>query len=238
MHDLRLISFDLDDTLWAALPVIMAAEAELHAWLSRHFPTLAELHSVESMRAHRRHLRDTRPELGHDIGRLRRYSLDALAREAGLSAQESERLILGAYAIFLRSRHRVTLYPDVDPVLSQLAGDFCLGALTNGNAEVFRLALGRHFQLSLSPVESGWSKPHAAPFQLLLNLAKVEPHQALHIGDDPTCDVDGARRAGLHAVWLNRDGRLWPDHLPPPAHEISDLYSLLDLVNKTGYATK
>ena len=34
--------------------------------------------------------------------------------------------------------------------------------------------------------------------------------QMLHIGDDPLTDVVGATRAGMQAVWLNRDAREWP----------------------------
>ncbi len=41
-------------------------------------------------------------------------------------------------------------------------------------------------------------------------MAGVEAAQVLHIGDDPLADVIGATRAGMQAVWLNRDGREWP----------------------------
>ena len=35
---LRLLTFDLDDTLWATAPVILAAEHRLHRWLMLHAP--------------------------------------------------------------------------------------------------------------------------------------------------------------------------------------------------------
>ena len=37
---LRLITFDLDDTLWDAPPVLQAAEAALQRWLAEHAPRL------------------------------------------------------------------------------------------------------------------------------------------------------------------------------------------------------
>ena len=50
----------------------------------------------------------------------------------------------------------------------------------------------------------------AGIFARLAELACVEPAQVLHIGDDPLTDVVGATRAGMQAVWLNRDAREWP----------------------------
>ena len=48
-----------------------------------------------------------------------------------------------------------------------------------------------------------------------------------HVGDDPLMDVVGARRAGLFAVWLNREGRAFP-HDEKPDLEIRDLNELCD----------
>ncbi|MBW8901494.1 MAG: HAD hydrolase-like protein, partial [Massilia sp.] len=34
----------------------------------------------------------------------------------------------------------------------------------------------------------------------------VAPEEAVYVGDDVLLDVQGAQRAGLRAVWLNRTG--------------------------------
>jgi putative hydrolase of the HAD superfamily len=34
----------------------------------------------------------------------------------------------------------------------------------------------------------------------------VAPAEAVYVGDDLKLDVDGAQRAGLRAVWMNRSG--------------------------------
>ena len=57
----------------------------------------------------------------------------------------------------------------------------------------------------------------------LLRVAGVEPAEVLHIGDDPLADVVGATRAGMQAVWLNREGRPWPDEFAPPPCTVSTL---------------
>jgi FMN phosphatase YigB (HAD superfamily) len=49
------------------------------------------------------------------------------------------------------------------------------------------------------------------------------------VGDTPETYVHGARRAGLQAVWLNRDHRAWPAHLDQPEATIDNLGQLLAL---------
>jgi hypothetical protein len=47
------LSFDLDDTLWAVEPVIMAAEAAMLSWLTENHPQIMRGHDRESLRAMR-----------------------------------------------------------------------------------------------------------------------------------------------------------------------------------------
>ena len=58
-------------------------------------------------------------------------------------------------------------------------------------------------------------------------MAGVEADQVLHIGDDPLADVVGATRAGMQAVWLNRDARPWPSQFERPARTISTLAEII-----------
>ena len=59
-------------------------------------------------------------------------------------------------------------------------------------------------------------------------------HETLHVGDHPEFDVEGARAAGLRAVWLNRDGHEWPGGLTPPERTISNLRELDELLEATA----
>jgi putative hydrolase of the HAD superfamily len=59
--------------------------------------------------------------------------------------------------------------------------------------------------------EVGASKPAPQLFEQALSMAGVEPAQALHVGDSLEADVEGARGAGIDAVWLNRDGESVPE---------------------------
>jgi putative hydrolase of the HAD superfamily len=69
---------------------------------------------------------------------------------------------------------------------------------------------------------------------MLLDEAGVAADRAVHVGDDPEADVEGARRAGVKAVWLNRSGAYWPDSITAPSHAISTLAELPPLLAGVG----
>jgi len=48
------------------------------------------------------------------------------------------------------------------------------------------------------------AKPAPKIFHLALEKHAVDPEEALHVGDSLREDVEGAKKAGLHAVLLNR----------------------------------
>ena len=67
---IRLITFDLDDTLWNVAPVIEGAEAELRDWLGRHAPLLGAV-PIEHLWPIRARLVESEPALKHRISELR-----------------------------------------------------------------------------------------------------------------------------------------------------------------------
>jgi putative hydrolase of the HAD superfamily len=219
----RLITFDLDDTVWPCLPVIQAAEDVFHAWLGRTAPRLAEAHDLASMRRHRRQLMEDRPEIAHDLTQVRRHSLARLLVEFDYAAHLADE----AVDLFALHRNRVEPFDDVAPALRALVGRYRLVSLTNGTADPEATSLRGLFERHLSAAEAGAAKPHPAMFRRALEHACCAPEECLHVGDDPRLDVEAARACGLTAVWVNRDGRDWPDALPPPDLTITDLHQLV-----------
>jgi putative hydrolase of the HAD superfamily len=53
---------------------------------------------------------------------------------------------------------------------------------------------------------AGAAKPDPAIFHAALTRLGVAPPEALHVGDDPRADVEGARAAGMHALLVDRTG--------------------------------
>jgi FMN hydrolase / 5-amino-6-(5-phospho-D-ribitylamino)uracil phosphatase len=219
----RVISLDLDDTLWPVAPVIAAAEAELHEWLKNRYPRALRGHTIESMRAHRARIAAQYPEQSHDLTFLRRHSLGLQFAAAGYPESLGDE----ALEIFLVARNRVELYEDVRPALARLRERYRLFAVSNGNADLGRCGLHDLFEGHVSAITAGAAKPDARIFTALRDMAGVAQEEILHVGDDPIADVVGARQAGMQTAWLNRDARVWPVALAPPARTISTLAEIL-----------
>jgi FMN hydrolase / 5-amino-6-(5-phospho-D-ribitylamino)uracil phosphatase len=222
MPPTRILSFDLDDTLWPVAPVIAAAEESLFSWLRERHPRAVHGHSVESLRALRARVAEQFPAMNHDLTFLRRH---ALAQQF-LVTGHAESLADEAMEVFFTARNRVELYADVRPALTRLRARYRLYAVSNGNADIERCGIGDLFDGHITARAAGAAKPDARIFAQLLSIAGASAAETLHIGDDPLADVIGAARAGIRAVWLNRDSREWPGHLEPPTRTVMTLAEL------------
>ena len=218
----EVITFDLDDTLWDARPALLRAEQRQHAWIVAHAPRLAAAHDNESLRRWRWELASQRPDVAHDFTALRMLALRVQLAAFGYDPALAEPGI----ALFVHERSVVTLYDDVRPVLTDLSRDFTLVALTNGNADLEVAGVSPYFAFCISPAEAGVQKPDPRMFEVALARAGVSAARAVHVGDQPLYDVEGARRASLASVWLNRDGEPWPDDYARPQAEIASLTQL------------
>ncbi len=79
---IRLITFDLDDTLWHTAPIIQGAETALRDWLAVNAPRLGGF-PIEALGAIRRMLVEQEPSLRHRISELRRRILFHALSDAG-----------------------------------------------------------------------------------------------------------------------------------------------------------
>jgi putative hydrolase of the HAD superfamily len=225
MREVQAIIFDLDDTLWEVGPVIVRAEHAMLAFLAERYPRVVGSHTLESMRDLRARIALEHPAMRHDFTWLRTESLRRHAREAWYP----ESMAQEAFEVFFRARNEVVLYDDVRPALERLHGRFRLFAASNGNADLAVIGLARYFERQLAAREVGRLKPDPRLFEQLLGHAGLEPSSALHVGDDVVADVEGARRAGVTPVWLNRSGAHWPAAAPAPL-TIRSLTELADLL--------
>jgi putative hydrolase of the HAD superfamily len=85
-----------------------------------------------------------------------------------------------------------------------------------------RVGLGPLIDGVLTSAGAGAGKPSPAIFAAALSIAGVAPEQALHVGDSLEEDIAGARRAGIEAVLVRRDG----PPSPPGVRTISSLAEL------------
>ena len=217
------LSFDLDDTLWPVAPVIAAAENVLWSWLRENYPSTVQNHDLESLRKLRAEVAERFPEQGHDLTFLRHRSLKDLFAATG----QGEHLADDALEIFLAARNRVEFYEDARPALERLRSRYRLYALSNGNADLTRCGIGSWFEGHVTARSAGAAKPDAKIFSALAEAAGVDASQIVHIGDDPLADVVGATRAGMQAIWLNRDAKIWPAQFERPQRTVSTLAEII-----------
>jgi putative hydrolase of the HAD superfamily len=81
-----------------------------------------------------------------------------------------------------------------------------LGVISNADGRVRRqlemAGLAPFFEVIVDSAEVGVSKPDPAVFRLALQRLGVAPTDAVYVGDIRRVDVEGARAAGMRALWL------------------------------------
>ncbi len=206
---MKLICFDLDDTLWNFETALPRAEDELHNWLHEYYPDFARQNSIEALSLRRRQLLRERAELRHDIGRVRWLAMQMAAEQMGYDHESARRLANAAFKKFMVHRNEVELFNDVMPAMQCLRKNYTLCSLTNGNADLKIIGLADIFHHQLSAQRVGAAKPAAKIFHEACRLANVDAAEAVHVGDDPQNDVLAARAAGMKTVWVNRKASDW-----------------------------
>ena len=219
---IKVLSFDLDDTLWPCLPVIERAEDLLYSWLSEHVPVITQHYDKQQLREKRQALLIQKADIAHDLTRLRILSFEQLAEEFELTTA----WIRPAFDIYYEARQQVTLFDDVAPVLDTLTKDYRLVSVTNGNADTVKTGVDHWFEFALSSASVGRSKSEPYIYKQVQKLADIKPRQMIHIGDHPLHDISGAKSAGVFAIWLNREAKSWVQDDCAPDATITSLLEL------------
>jgi len=224
----RAISLDLDDTLWPFAPIGARIETALHGWFVEHSPATAERFPISEMRALRERVFAEFPQHAHDLGLLRRLTIERALRESGSDPS----LAGAAHAIFFRERNRVDFYEDVPEALRRIAR-LPVAALTNGNADLVEIGIAPLFRFQLGAREYGAGKPDPGIFLEACRRLHIAPHDVLHVGDHPEMDIAGAANAGLRSCWIDRGDHAWPQALPPADLRFDTLTGLADWLDQT-----
>ena len=128
---------------------------------------------------------------------------------------------------------RAPLYPDVPPALEALRGRYRLAVLSDADGDFIEANIRRHglaFDAVVTSEELRTYKPHRSVFHAVCDRLELAPEQALYIGDSPWVDIEGARHAGLRAVWINRHNASWPEDIEPPPAVVTTIEELVALL--------
>jgi len=205
--DIRLITFDLDETLWPLQPTLSKADQASTDYLLARVPAYREFLTAGSVGDIREQVLADEPSLRFDVSRFRLRVLFQALLAVGLPEQDAQALAQSAFDVFLEMRQRVSLFPGMEAVLERLAARFTLGALTNGNASIERAGIEHHFAFFYSAATVERGKPYPDMFLAALDFAEVRPAQAVHVGDSLRLDIAPAEAVGMHSIWANFDGQ-------------------------------
>jgi len=102
-------------------------------------------------------------------------------------------------------------FDDTIPAMARLHQQgYRLGILSNLRRDMQplcqRLGFAPYLDFCISSAEAGAEKPNPPIFLAALKRAGVDPHEAVHVGDQVRSDVAGARAVGIHPVLIDRGG--------------------------------
>jgi putative hydrolase of the HAD superfamily len=132
---------------------------------------------------------------------LRRRCAELITRELGVEVTVEQ----------LLASVRFDAFADASPALAHLR-ELGLRLVVVSNWDMSlrtvlkRCGLAGLFDGVVSSAEAGARKPDPAIFAAALEIAGCGPGEALHVGDTPEEDVEGARAAGIRSLLLDREG--------------------------------
>ena len=207
-QQISLVVFDVDGTLYDQRCLRIKMLRELLAHCLRHPGDLRILRLLSGYRRCREELAEEEAE-----------SITALqyrrpAERMGLEPEDVRRTVEDWMLQRPLGHLRACRYAKVADFLASLRGrGKTVAVLSDYPAEAKLQALGLEASLAVSAVdrEVDRLKPHPQGLLRALELAKVEPRQALLIGDRDDRDGECARRAGV-AYLIKGDGSADGDH--------------------------
>jgi putative hydrolase of the HAD superfamily len=219
-----LVLFDIDDTLVDHASAVSAGVASLYAAVHPVAPLPVFLAAWRDAMSHHfpRYLSGELTYQGQRRARIRQTVSTTLT-----DAQADE--LFAAYSRAYEAHW--ALFPDVLSCLESLA-EHRLGVISNGNGLEQRRKLehtgiaGRFEAIHIS-TECGQPKPAAEIFHRACRVAAVAVRDAVYVGDVYEIDAVGARQAGLHGIWLDRNQSRRVDHVPPIIGGLGELAALV-----------
>ena len=131
----------------------------------------------------------------------------------------------------------IVLWKDTLSTLTALREQgYLIGMLTNGseksqNDKLVNTPLAPYFDKIIICGTLPESKPYASAYHTICSEMGVAPAEAMYVGDHPTNDVEGSKKAGLTAVWIPYV-KPFPTNCTQPDHAIETLSDLLPLLSR------
>lgn len=130
---------------------------------------------------------------------------------------------------------RPPLFPEVADALAVCPLPTCLVSnVDRADLEAALDAVGLEFDYVVTSEDARSYKPHPGIFRYALQATGWLADRVLHVGDSLHSDVSGALACGLHAVWLDRPGRISDVGTCESHHRIEVLDQLAEVIASNG----
>ena len=203
---MRAVLFDLDDTLFdhraSAGDALLRVQNAHECLRGVPFGDVEQQHArlLEEM-----HPRVVSGQLGMDEARIERFR-QLLVRFGGRPSDEVCREAATMYRREYLDARRATA--SAESLLIAVRSRAAIAIVSNNmlQEQVEKLEfcrLAAHVDALIVSEAVGVSKPDPAIFRAALDAVRVEPGEAVMIGDSWTADVLGAHAAGIRPIWFN-----------------------------------
>jgi len=201
LKNVRLIAFDLDDTLYPELSFVKSGFRAVACAVEERFPRTRNFY-----------------ELLWSIfsARDRRSTFDAALQQEGLS--EREITVAEMVKIYRSHKPSITLYNDAREILATLKGKKKIGLITDGYLETQKnkfaaLQLEQYVDRAVFTDAAGreaW-KPSPWGYQKLMEHFSLQGVECAYVGDNSLKDFFGAKSLAWLTVKVERDDGFYRD---------------------------
>ncbi len=184
------VLFDLDNTIYDHKQYFLSALKEIAGYLAKKYKLpKAEIYEVSVSLWHKK--TSAYPFLFNDLLKVLKIKDDKSLRSL----------------VRMFNRHKCVLkaYPGVKTVLKKLKKQgYILGIITDGNVKrqagkIKKLGIKKFFKIIIYTKMIA-EKPSAKPFLAAAAKLKIDPRDAVFVGDNPAIDFKGAKDVGMKTV--------------------------------------
>lgn len=189
---IKLVAFDLDDTLYNEKDFVFGAFKEVAKYISlKH--NLSSESLYEDM-----------------IAILKMYGRGKIFNIICKKYNIDEN-IMALVQVYRNSKPKLNLYEDSIEILDKLKGKYKLGLITDGFASVqwnkiMSLNIEDNFDKIIVTDDLGkqYWKPNTLAFNIMKDSFKLSSKECIYIGDNPNKDFIGAKAAGYKTIRIIR----------------------------------
>lgn len=190
---IKLVAFDLDDTLYNEKDFVFGAFKEVSQYLSNKYNLDSEDIYNDMINILENH------------GRGKIFNIICDNYNIG---EDIKALV----EVYRNAKPKLKLYEDSIEILNKLKYNYKLGLITDGLAyvqwnKIKLLEIEMYFDNIIVTDDLGreYWKPHIMPFRNMAEKFKLLPSECIYIGDNPNKDFYGAKKFGYKTIRLVRE---------------------------------